>query len=68
MSNNVGVAKYREQQIANIIQRNQWEAPHAYCTNINVVRTITKSTRAEDLNDEMAEEMYKGKKMNRNIM
>ena len=66
MSNNIGVAKYRDKQIKNLEHRQNWTSPAAYACQSNVVQAISKSTRAEDLSDKMAEEMYKGKKLNRN--
>ena len=61
MSSNVGAAKYRGAAMKNLFKRNRLNVPAAYASNYNAVRSMPKSTRAEDLNDDDAEEML-GKK------
>lgn len=65
MSSNVGAAKYREAAMNNLQMRCNFAMPAAYTSNSSAVRNISKSTKAEDLCDDFAEEMYSGKKMNR---
>ena len=65
LTNNVNVAKYRQKQMRNLELKNRWTTPAAYQSNISMVKKMKKSTRAEDLSDTTAEEMYSGKKMNR---
>ena len=65
MSNNVGVAKYRQKILKNFELANDLSSPKGYLSSANVVRNMSKSSRAEDLDDFAAEEMYSGKKMNR---
>lgn len=68
MSNNICVAKYRQKQVTNMNQNNAWTSPQAYATKAAIVQRVSKSTKAEDMNDEEAEEMYSGKKINRKYM
>ena len=65
LSNNIGVAKYRQKQMQQMQMQNNWTSPSAYHSKEAIVQKMSKSTRAEDLRDSDAEEMYEGKKLNR---